>query len=124
MNMTRVSDPRAEAAEAPFQEPSVNEALAPRAVEAAACLKALAHEKRLLMLCHLAAGERSLTELGRLLSMRPSAVSQDLARLRLEGLVDRRRVGKAMHYRVADARVARLVETLRGIFGPAAPEAR
>ena len=51
-------------------------------------LKALAHEGRLLILCHLASGEKSVTELEELLSARQAAVSQQLARLRFEGLVD------------------------------------
>ncbi|MEM7684624.1 MAG: ArsR family transcriptional regulator, partial [Pseudomonadota bacterium] len=47
-------------------------------------LKALSHEGRLLILCHLASGEKSVTELEEFLSARQAAVSQQLARLRLE----------------------------------------
>ena len=50
-------------------------------------LKALAHEGRLMILCHLVSGEKSVTELEELLSARQAAVSQQLSRLRLEGLV-------------------------------------
>jgi len=87
-----------------------------RAEEASAFLKALAHEGRLMILCHLAGGERSVTELERLLDSRQAAVSQQLARLRLEGLVNSRREGKAIFYSLADARVARLIGVLYELF--------
>jgi len=79
-------------------------------------LKALAHESRLMILCHLASGERSVTELGRLLSQRQAAVSQQLARLRLEGLVESRREGKIIYYRLADGRAQRMLELVYEMF--------
>ena len=79
-------------------------------------MKALAHEGRLMLLCHLASGEKSVTDLERLLSARQAAVSQQLARLRLEGLVRFRREGKAMYYRLADERVTRMLETVYEMF--------
>ena len=79
-------------------------------------LKALAHEGRLMILCHLAGGERSVTELEELLSQRQAAVSQQLARLRLEGLVDSRRDGKAIYYRLADGRAREMIEVLHRMF--------
>ena len=79
-------------------------------------LKALSHEGRLMILCHLAGGERSVTELEGLLGHRQAAVSQQLARLRLEGLVATRREGKAIHYRIADPRVPALLRSLTGMF--------
>lgn len=87
-----------------------------RHAEAAAFLKAASHEGRLLILCHLLAGERSVTELERLLGQRQAAVSQQLARLRLEGLVRTRRDGKAIFYAIHDARVPQLVQLLGGMF--------
>tara|TARA_R110000751_G_scaffold4172_7_gene19458 strand:+ start:200 stop:553 length:354 start_codon:yes stop_codon:yes gene_type:complete len=87
-----------------------------RADEATAFLKALAHEGRLRILCALVEGEKSVTELERLLSARQSAVSQQLARLRLEGLVDNRREGKIIFYRIADDRAGRLLQVLHDIF--------
>jgi len=87
-----------------------------RADEATAFLKALAHEGRLRILCALVEGEKSVTALERLLSARQSAVSQQLARLRLEGLVDNRREGKIIFYRIADDRAARLLQVLHDIF--------
>ncbi len=79
-------------------------------------LKALAHEGRLMILCHLASGEKSVTELEQLLSSRQAAVSQQLARLRLEGLVSARRDGKAIFYSLADPRAERLIGVLYDLF--------
>lgn len=87
-----------------------------RATEASGFLKALSHEGRLMILCHLAAGERSVTELEALLGARQAAVSQQLARLRLEGLVTTRREGKAIFYSILDARVLELVRLLQAMF--------
>ena len=66
--------------------------LAARAGEAAAFLKALSHEGRFMILCHILDGEQSVTELEDLIGARQSAVSQQLSRLRLEGLVAARRI--------------------------------
>ncbi|MEM1300543.1 MAG: metalloregulator ArsR/SmtB family transcription factor, partial [Pseudomonadota bacterium] len=63
-----------------------------------------------------ASGEKSVTELEDLLSARQAAVSQQLARLRLEGLVTYRREGKAMYYRLGDARAKRMIETVYDMF--------
>ncbi len=79
-------------------------------------LKALAHEGRLLLLCHLASGEKSVTELEELLSARQAAVSQQLARLRLEGLVEFRRDGKAIYYRLHDERARRMIQLVYDMF--------
>ena len=83
-------------------------------------LKALAHEGRLMILCHLSSGEKSVTELENLLSSRQAAVSQQLARLRLEGLVSCRREGKAIFYSLSDPKVQRAIELVYDMFcGPA-----
>ena len=87
-----------------------------KATAAAAFLKALAHEGRLLILCHLSQGERTVTELEQLLGARQAAVSQQLARLRLEGLVSCRRDGKAMYYSLCDPRSRRLIELMYDMF--------
>ena len=79
-------------------------------------LKALGHEGRLMILCHLASGERSVTELEQLLSQRQAAVSQQLARLRLERLVESRRDGKTIYYSLADGRTRRMIETIYEMF--------
>jgi ArsR family transcriptional regulator len=69
-----------------------------------------------LILCHLAGGERSVTELEQLLSQRQAAVSQQLARLRLEGLVETRREGKTIYYRLADTRTREMLDILYDMF--------
>ncbi|MCR8726208.1 ArsR/SmtB family transcription factor [Frigidibacter sp. ROC022] len=83
---------------------------------AAGFLKALAHDGRLLILCHLSTGAKSVTELETLLSSRQSAVSQHLARLRHEGMVQARRDGQAIYYSILDPRVARAVALLAELF--------
>jgi ArsR family transcriptional regulator len=100
-------------------DPGIAEAICDRATEAAAFLKALSHEGRLMILCHLAAQERSVTELEALLGSRQAAVSQQLARLRLEGLVLTRRDGKAIFYRISDARVLQQIGLMQELFGVA-----
>lgn len=84
--------------------------------DAADFLKALAHEGRLLMLCHLASGEKSVTELEELLSARQAAVSQQLARLRYEGLVETRREGKIIYYSLADGPARQVLDVVYNIF--------
>jgi len=88
-----------------------------RLAEAAAFLKALSHEGRLMILCHLAAGERSVTELEQLLGSRQAAVSQQLARLRLEGLVTTRRAGKVIYYAIQDPKVLAQIRLMQDLFG-------
>ncbi len=83
---------------------------------AAAFLKALAHEGRLMILCHLSGGEKSVTELEQLLDSRQAAVSQQLARLRLEGLVAARREGKAIYYSLHDPKVQRAIALVYDMF--------
>lgn len=91
------------------------------AQDAASLLKAMSHEGRLMILCHLAAGEKSVTELELLLGSRQAAVSQQLARLRSEGLVTARRDGKAIFYSTADAKVQRMIGLMYDMFlGPEA----
>ncbi|PKQ13931.1 MAG: transcriptional regulator [Alphaproteobacteria bacterium HGW-Alphaproteobacteria-1] len=86
------------------------------AQKAADFLRALSHEGRLMMLCHLVPGERSVGELEELLGARQAAVSQQLARLRHEGLVRTRRDGKTVYYSLADPRALRLLELLYEMF--------
>ncbi|MGO9174430.1 MAG: ArsR/SmtB family transcription factor [Rhodomicrobium sp.] len=79
-------------------------------------LKALAHETRLLLLCLLAEKERSVTELENILCLRQPTVSQQLARLRLDGLVTTRRDGKTVYYRVNDDDIRRVISVVYDIF--------
>ncbi|SFE29939.1 transcriptional regulator, ArsR family [Sulfitobacter brevis] len=86
------------------------------AVIASNFLKAISHEGRLMILCHLVSGEKSVTELEALMSARQAAVSQQLSRLRLEGLVVPRRDGKTIYYRLADDRPRKMLELVYELF--------
>jgi ArsR family transcriptional regulator len=86
------------------------------ATHAANFLKAISHEGRLMILCQLATGEKSVTELEELLSARQAAVSQQLARLRLEGLVTPRRDGKAIYYSLTDNRSRQIIDLVYDLF--------
>lgn len=86
------------------------------AIKAADFLRALGQESRLIILCALNDGEKSVTELEQLLSARKAAVSQQLARLRLQGLVKTRRDGKNIYYSLTDDRSARILESVYDMF--------
>lgn len=90
--------------------------MAERAEDAASLLKSLAHGGRLMILCHLTGGEKSVTELEDRLQSRQAAVSQQLARLRLEGLVTARREGKQIYYSLNDPRAAQIIAVIYDIF--------
>ncbi|MDE0765532.1 MAG: metalloregulator ArsR/SmtB family transcription factor, partial [Amylibacter sp.] len=66
--------------------------------------------------CHLVTGEKSVTELENLLSLRQAAVSQQLARLRFEDLVGSRREGKAIYYSIKDKKVLKILFLLHEEF--------
>ncbi|MHA6324967.1 ArsR/SmtB family transcription factor [Roseivivax sp. CAU 1753] len=83
---------------------------------AASFLKAISHEGRLMILCHLVSGEKTVTELEELLTARQAAVSQQLSRLRLEGLVVPRREGKAIYYSLADDKPRKMLECVYDLF--------
>ena len=92
------------------------------AADAADLLRALGHEGRLMILCHLVPGEKCVSDIEALLGARQAAVSQQLARLRHEGLVQTRREGKAIYYSLADPRAAQLLGVLYEMFcAPDAP---
>ncbi len=86
--------------------------------EACALLKALANQDRLLILCNLATGEKNVSELQELLSLRQPTLSQQLARLRLDRLVEPRRAGKEVYYRIASEAAARVLELLYEMYCP------
>ena len=96
--------------------PPPPEEMAQNAQNAAAFLGTLAHQGRLMILCHLGSGEKSVGELEALLDMRQAAVSQMLARLREEGLVQTRREGKAIYYSLAGEDTNRVIGLLYEIF--------
>jgi DNA-binding transcriptional ArsR family regulator len=99
------------------------DAMMASAHEASEFLKALAHEGRLLILCLLIDGEKSVGEIEDLLSLRQPAISQQLARLRADGLVETRREGKNIFYSLARSEVRDVVGTLHRSFCEA-PRAR
>ena len=80
--------------------------------QANAVLRALANENRLMILCLLAEGEKSVSELEAMTGARQPTVSQQLARLRAAGLVGSRREGKTIFYSLADDRARRILEFL------------
>lgn len=91
--------------------------LARQAGDAAQLLKMLASEKRLLILCFLAVrGEMAVGELVVPVKLSQSALSQHLAKLRADGLVDFRRDAQTLYYRVADQRALRLLQVLKEIY--------
>ena len=86
------------------------------AKDASDFLKALAHESRLMILCILAEGEKSVTELETILSLRQPTVSQQLARLRMDNLVATRRDGKTVYYKIGNESVGKIIEAVYDIF--------
>jgi DNA-binding transcriptional ArsR family regulator len=99
------------------------EAMRAHAGEAARLLKALANEKRLQLLCLLVDGERNVGELNARLDLSQSALSQHLAVLRNDGLVQCRREGQSMLYSLAPGPAQSVLETLHGIYC-SAPQGR
>lgn len=79
-------------------------------------LKALAHESRLMILCFLAEGEKSVSELEELLKLRQPTVSQQLARLRADGLVSTRREGKTIYYALASEEARVVIGAVYEVF--------
>jgi DNA-binding transcriptional ArsR family regulator len=91
-----------------------------KAEQAARLLASLAHGKRLMALCHLLQGEKSVGQLAALVGLSPTALSQHLARLRDLGLVETRRDAQTIFYRLSSAEVEAILETLYRLY--CAPE--
>lgn len=88
-----------------------------QAKEVAGILRALANERRLMILCKLVEwGEVNVTSLAEAVGLSQSALSQHLAKLRDEGIVAFRRESQTIWYRVADPRIEQLFATLYGLF--------
>lgn len=93
--------------------------LAESAGEAAQMLRLLANEKRLLILCTLVIrGEASVSELAREVELGMSALSQHLAKLRADGLIEARKDGLQVFYRIGDPNAAKLLKALKDIYCP------
>lgn len=91
---------------------------------AAALLRLLGNERRLMILCQLADGELSVGQLQPRVGLSQSALSQHLALLREEGVVATRRDGQTIHYRIADPAALRVIATLAELFCPTDEEAK
>lgn len=94
----------------------LTEQMREHAPRAASLMNALGNESRLMILCTLTGGERSVGELNAVVPLSQSALSQQLARLRQQGLVDTRRESQTIHYRLADGPARRIIELLHDIY--------
>lgn len=92
------------------------EGLRSRAVEAASFLKSIANDRRLIILCELVNGERTVGELEPIVGLSQSALSQHLAKLRDAGLVKARRESQTIHYSLADNSVGEVIGALQGVY--------
>ena len=89
------------------------------ASKAAALLRAVGNERRLLVLCLLIEhGELAVGQLLEQVDLSPSALSQHLTRMRAEGLIDYRRQAQTLYYRITNPAVAELVATLKRLYCP------
>jgi DNA-binding transcriptional ArsR family regulator len=99
----------------PAQQPDYR-AMEASAGQACSLLKALANEVRLMVMCQLTEGERSVSELQEAIGLSQSAMSQHLAVLREHEIVDTRRSGQSILYRIANEDAMALMETLHRRF--------
>lgn len=97
------------------------ESMRVHAAEASRLLKALANEKRLMLLCLLVEGERSVGDLNARIDLSQPALSQHLAVLREDGLVSTRREAQTIYYALAPGPAGRIIATLHDIYCPARP---
>jgi DNA-binding transcriptional ArsR family regulator len=93
-----------------------------KAGEASTLLAAMANEKRLMLLCQLIEGEKSVTELSEALGVRQPTVSQHLALLRKDGFVEPRRDGQVQYYGIASEEVRSILSTLYSIYCVPTPQ--
>lgn len=113
--MTGAARTELETMQAPALLPDIDRMIG-KARRASDFLKALSHENRLLLLCLIAEKERSVGDLESILRLRQPSVSQQLARLRLDGLVETRREGKTIYYSLANDDVRRMIAVIYSIF--------
>lgn len=92
------------------------EAMRAHAHDAARLLKALANDSRLMILCLLVAGERTVGEINAQVPLSQSALSQHLAILRADGLVTTRREAQSIYYGLAPGPAERIIEALHSIY--------
>ena len=101
----------------PHAMPNIDpEAMRANAGRASALLKALANDKRLMILCLLVEGERAVGDLNARLDLSQSALSQHLAVLRSEGLVATRREAQSILYSLVPGPAQRILQTLHDVY--------
>ncbi|MFG1280611.1 metalloregulator ArsR/SmtB family transcription factor [Xanthobacter autotrophicus] len=88
----------------------------PASERAAELMRSLSHPQRLLVLCALGSGEKSVGQLRDELGIEQVPMSQQLMRLRADGLVEARREGTSVHYRIAREEVLHIIEALHKAF--------
>jgi DNA-binding transcriptional ArsR family regulator len=84
--------------------------------KASELMKTLGHKDRLMVLCHLISGEKSVGELAKLLDIPQSPLSQHLARMRKESLVTTRRDAQTIYYSIASGEAARIVALMHELY--------
>lgn len=95
-----------------FDMAQMNEA----ADKASALMRTLGHKGRLLILCQLATGEKSVGELSDILAIPQSPLSQHLSRMRKEGLVQTRREAQSIYYTLKAGEAGKIIECLYGMY--------
>ena len=90
--------------------------MARAAQKASELMKTLGHKDRLMVLCHLTNGEKSVGELAGLLDIPQSPLSQHLARMRKESLVTTRREAQTIYYTIASGEAARFVTLMHELY--------
>jgi DNA-binding transcriptional ArsR family regulator len=99
------------------QKPEINlEQMARSADRASALMKTLGHKDRLMILCQLADGEKSVGQIADLLEISQSPLSQHLSGMRKEGLVNTRREAQTIYYSLKSGEASRIVEVLYELF--------
>lgn len=115
--MTVLEKSRPRGAEAPAPAASIDAGeMREHARQTTNFLKSLAHDARLVILCRLVQAPATVSELEELVGIRQASVSQQLARLRAEGLVEAKRDGRSIRYSIADDRTRRIVKVLYDNF--------
>lgn len=84
--------------------------------QASTLMKTLGHRGRLMVLCQLATGEKSVGELAELLDIQQSPLSQHLSRMRQEGLVATRRDAQTIYYSLKSDEAGKVIECLYGLY--------
>ena len=90
--------------------------MASAAQKASDLMKTLGHKDRLMVLCHLTAGEKSVGELAGLLDIPQSPLSQHLARMRKESLVTTRREARTIYYSIASGEAEQFVSLMHELY--------